>query len=413
MKSEVEKHGAYPLWFDEQELTERQKQIIYMDHAATTYYKPVGVYHAMDVANRCLSVNAGRGSYQLAQTAVEGIDKLRVEIIDLVNGRNQAEVVFTPSATVAFNEIIGGLMLGSRDRVYVSPFEHNAVMRTLNLWKKKCGFSIEIIPMDAEKLQIDLERLEHMFRQKAPTHVFVTQVSNVTGYILPTEAIFHMAKNLTDGQALVFVDGAQSFGLVPTDYQKTPYDGLVFAGHKTLYGPFGIAGFVKTKQLKLSPFLTGGTGSNSLALDMPETILGLEPSSPNIVAMAGLYAAIQFIKKETMETIYQHEKKLTEELVNGLNTISKVKLYAPSERSVHIGIVSFSMEEYQCDEVGTILDEEYRIAVRTGYHCAPLIHDYLKDKEYGGTVRVGLSYFSRQEEVERLVQAVREIAWEE
>ena len=148
-------------------------------------------------------------------------------------------------------------------------------------------------------------------------------------------------------------------------------------------------------------------------LDMPETILGLEPSSPNIVAMAGLYAAIQFIKKETIESIYQHEKRLTEELVNGLSTISKVKLYAPSERAAHIGIVSFSMEEYHCDEVGVILDEEYQIAVRTGYHCAPLIHDYLKDKEYGGTVRVGLSYFSRQEEVERLVQAVREIAWED
>lgn len=412
MKSGVEKQGMYPLWFDALDLKERQKKIIYMDNAATTYYKPDGVYHAMDVANRCLSVNAGRGSYQLAQIAVEGIDKLRVEIIDLVNGRNQAEVVFTPSATVAFNEIIGGLMLGPQDRVYVSPFEHNAVMRTLNLWKKKCGFSIEIIPLDVEKLQIDLERLEYMFREKSPTHVFVTQVSNVTGYILPTEKIFHMAKNLTDGQALVFVDGAQSFGLVQMDYQKTPYDGIVFAGHKTLYGPFGIAGFIKGKNLKLAPLLGGGTGSNSLVLDMPETVLGLEPSSPNIVAAAGLYAAIQFIKEETMEAIYQHEKQLTEELVNGLGTISKVQLYVPQEKEAHIGIVSFSMEGYRCDEIGMILDEDYQIAVRTGYHCAPLIHDYLKNKECGGTVRVGLSYFSRLEEVEQLVQAVREIAWE-
>lgn len=412
MESAIEKHSMNPLWFDAHELKEKQKKIIYMDNAATTYYKPDGVYHAMDVANRCLSVNAGRGSYQLAQTAVEGMDKLRVEIINLVNGGNQAEVVFTPSATVAFNEIIGGLMLGPQDRVYVSPFEHNAVMRTLNLWKKKCGFSIEVIPLDVEKLQIDLERLEYMFRVKTPTHVFVTQVSNVTGYILPTEEIFHMAKNLTDGKALVFVDGAQSFGLVKTDYQKTPYDGLVFAGHKTLYGPFGIAGFIKTKQMKLAPFLAGGTGSNSLMLDMPETALGLEPSSPNIVAMAGLYAAIQFIKKETIEAIYHHEKKLSEELVKGLSSISKVHLYVPWEKKAHIGIVSFSMEEYRCDEIGMILDEDYQIAVRTGYHCAPLIHDYLKDKEYGGTVRIGVSYFSSLEEVQQLIQAVREIAWE-
>ena len=348
----------------------------------------------------------------MAQIAVEGIEKLRVEIIDLVNGRNQAEVFFTPSATVAFNEIIGGLMLDSQDRVYVSPFEHNAVMRTLNLWRKKCGFTIEIIPMDAEKLQVDLERLEYMFREKAPTHVFVTQVSNVTGYILPTEKIFHMAKNLTGGQALVFVDGSQSFGLLQTDYQKAPYDGLVFAGHKTLYGPFGIAGFIKRKQMKLAPFLAGGTGSNSLVLDMPESPWGLEPSSPNIVAIAGLYAAIQFIKEETVEAIYQHEKQLTEELVNGLSAIPKVKLYIPQEKTAHIGIISFSVAEYRCDEIGMILEEDYKIVVRTGYHCAPLIHDYLKNKERGGTVRVGLSYFNRQKEVEQLVQAVREIAWE-
>lgn len=412
MKPEAGNYKTNPLWFDIENLKEKKKKIIYLDNAATTYEKPECVYQAMDAVNRCLSVNAGRGSYELAQIAMEGIDKLRVELINLIHGKNQAEVVFTPSATVAFNQIIGGLMLSPQDKVYVSPFEHNAVMRTLNLWKKKCGFSIEILPLNRETLEIDLEKSEYMFRKKPPTHVFVTQVSNVTGYVLPIEEIFHMAKELTDGQVLVFVDGAQSFGLVQMDYQKTPYDGFVFAGHKTLYGPFGIAGFIKSKQLKLAPFLAGGTGSNSLVLDLPETITGLEPSSPNIVAMAGLYAGIQFIKKETISAIYEHEKQLTEELVKGLSTVEKLKLYAPKSKEAHIGIVSFSMTEYRADEVGVILDEEYKIAVRTGYHCAPLIHEYLKSEEYSGTVRVGLSYFSSQEDVKQLVRAVKEIAWE-
>lgn len=412
MKPVAGSYETNPLWFDIEELKEKKKKMIYLDNAATTYQKPECVYQAMDAANRCLSVNAGRGSYELAQIAMEGMDKLRVELINLINGGNQAEVVFTPSATIAFNEIIGGLMLDSQDRVYVSPFEHNAVMRTLNLWKKRLGFSIEIIPLDKETLEIDLEKLEYMFREKPPTHVFVTKISNVTGYILPTEEIYYMAKKITDSQALVFVDGSQSFGLVPMDYQKTPYDGFVFAGHKTLYGPFGIAGYIKNRQLKLTPFLAGGTGSNSLVLDMPEGISGLEPSSPNIVAIAGLYAAIQFIKKETITAIYEHEKRLTEELVKGLSTVKKLKLFVPKKRENHIGIVSFVMTEYRADEVGMILDEEYQIAVRTGYHCAPLIHDYLKDGEYSGTVRAGLSYFSRQEDVEQLVRAVKEIAWE-
>lgn len=401
----------YSLWFDAKELKE-QRKVIYMDNAATTYYKPESVYQAMDTVNRCLSVNAGRGSYRLSQIAVDGIDKLRVEIINLINGRNQAEVVFTPSATVAFNQIIGGLMLCSGDRVYVSPFEHNAVMRTLHLWQKKCGFSIEVLPMDVEKLQIDLPKTEYMFVQRPPTHVFITQVSNVTGYILPTTKIFELAKKITHGQALVIVDGAQSFGLVPADYQQTPYDALVFAGHKTLYGPFGIAGFIKKRELKLVPILAGGTGSDSLMLDMPENDGGLEPSSPNIAAAAGLYASVCYIKEKTVSTIYQHEKELTQELVKGLSTISRVHLYIPKEEASHIGIVSFTMKDYRSDEVGRILDEDYNIAVRTGYHCAPLIHKYLNDEEFNGTVRVGLSYFNKLEDVELLVEAVREIAWE-
>ncbi|MBQ4531007.1 MAG: aminotransferase class V-fold PLP-dependent enzyme [Lachnospiraceae bacterium] len=410
MKSEETSKEYCPLWFDIEKLKENQKQTIYMDNAATTYHKPKGVYDAMNEVNRCLSVNAGRGSYQLAQIAVEGMDKLREELLNLINGHNRAEVVFTPSATIAFNQIIGGLMLNSQNRVYVSPFEHNAVMRTLNLWQKRCGFSIEILPMDVKKMEIDLEKTEYMFREKTPTHIFVTQVSNVTGYILPVSEIYHMAKEITEGQAIVIIDGAQSFGLVNIDYQRTPYDGIVFAGHKTLYGPFGIAGFIKGKALDIEPCLAGGTGSNSLAVDMPESIVGLEPSSPNIVGIAGLYAAVQFINEKTVDTIYQYEKKLTEELRKCLKNIPGVILYLPKDLEHQIGIVSFNVRGYRADELGMILDEDYHIAVRTGYHCAPLVHDYLNDKEFGGTVRAAVSYFNKIEDIEALEQAISELA---
>ena len=164
--------------------------------------------------------------------------------------------------------------------------------------------------------------------------------------------------------------------------------------------------------MKLKPFLAGGTGSNSLMLSMPETVIGLEPSSPNIVAISGLYAALQFIKMETIETIYQKKKHLTEELIKGLMNIPGVKMYLPQDSEKHIGIVSFSVVDYRADEVGMILDEDYKIAVRSGYHCAPLIHGYLNSEEYGGTIRVGLSYFSKQEDVERLLEAVKSIALE-
>lgn len=396
------------LWLDTGVAEQLQKDMLYMDNAATTYHKPECVYQAMEWANRCLSVNAGRGSYQLAQMAVEGIDNLRKELLSLIQSGSQAEVVFAPSATFAMNQIAGGLMLCEQDRVYVSPFEHNAVMRTLSYQQKKCGFTILELPLTVDKLEIDLEKTEYLFHKNPPTHVFLSQISNVTGYILPVEEIFYMAKEITSQQAVVIVDAAQSFGLVPWNYQKLPVDIMVFAGHKSLYGPFGIAGFIKKVGLKLQSALAGGTGSDSLSVTMPEGVAGLEPGSPNITAVAGLYAAVQFLKKQGITEIYNREKQLTRELVKGLSNIEGVTLYLPENLERHIGIVSFSVAGYQSGEIGMILDEDYHIAVRTGYHCAPLIHKYLKDQEYGGTVRAALSCFTTAQEIERFVAAVAE-----
>lgn len=398
------------MWFDLEEANEEKKRMIYMDNAATTYPKPNRMYEAVNHANRCLAVNAGRGSYRLAQMAVEGIDAVRSEILNFINGKENAEVVFTPSATISFNQIIGGLALVRMDRVYVSPFEHNAVMRTLWMHQKKCGYFIEELPLNVDKLEIDLEKLEYLFLEKPPTHIFLSHISNVTGYQLPVEEIYTKAKEMTKGEAVVILDAAQSFGLLEIDYHKTPFDYIVFAGHKTLYGPFGAAGFIKRKALLLQPYLAGGTGSNSLELEMPmETIIGLEPGSPNFPALAGLYASIQYIKEKTQKSILEHEKGLIKKLREALEHIPSVTVYAPKDRDKQIGIVSFSVEGYHSSDIGMILDEEYHIAVRTGYHCAPLIHKYLKDERYGGTVRVSVGWFNEVEDIHRLVKSVREI----
>ena len=398
------------LWFDAKEIEKENEKMVYMDNAATTYPKPECVYHAMNEANRCLSVNTGRGSYRLAQIAVEGMDVLRTELLKFIYADNQAEVVFTPSATIACNQIIGGRMLSKQDRVYVSPFEHNAVMRTL--WKKQqeCGCVIEEIPIDEKTLEIDLEKMKYLFLQKPPTYVFLSHVSNVTGYILPIEDIFKIAKEVTGGESGVILDAAQSFGLVEIDYRKTPFDAIVFAGHKNLYGPFGAAGFIKKNSFHLNSYLTGGTGSASLELTMPKEIpQGLEPGSPNIIAIAGLYAGLQFIKEEKRERIFEHEKKLSDVIVERIHNIKGVKLYVPEHLEKHIGVISFSIDGYKADEVGMILDEDYHIAVRTGYHCTPLLHKHLKDESCGGTVRASVGRFNNEKDVEYFINAIKEI----
>ena len=59
-----------------------------------------------------------------------------------------------------------------------------------------------------------------------------------------------------------------------------------------------------------------------------------------------------------------------------------------------------------------IFDEDYHIAVRTGNHCAPLVHRYLKDNVFNGTVRASIGRYTTEEELEYFVQAVKELAEE-
>ena len=223
-----------------------------------------------------------------------------------------------------------------------------------------------------------------------------------------------IAASAKEYEAIVVVDGAQALGLVPISLKNSPIDFYVFAGHKTLYGPFGIGGFIYHSKYRLKHMIAGGTGSDSLNLEMPEEgTVGYEPGSPNIVAIAGLHASLEermTYLKENADYFLDREKEMTEYLIRQLKKIFGVTLYLPEHLENHAGIVSFNVEGYQAGEVGMILDQDYHVAVRTGYQCAPLIHKYLGSVSYLGVVRASVGRFTTKEEIDVLVDAVREIA---
>lgn len=169
--------------------------MIYLDNAATTYPKPETVYQKMDWANRGIAVNAGRGVYKVAQEASNLIEDTRKKLIEVVHGIAVEAAVLTPSATISLNMILNGLPLSKGDVVYVSPYEHNAVARTLHRISQEKGIRVEELPLK-ENLEIDLEKAKYQFVKDRPKCVCCTHVSNVTGYILPIEEIFLMAKNM-------------------------------------------------------------------------------------------------------------------------------------------------------------------------------------------------------------------------
>ena len=135
--------------------------MIYLDNAATTYPKPEEVYVALDKANRN-AFNTGRGSYKCARVASEIKESVRNKILELNNLKN-GKVIYTNSATVSLNELIFGIDLKENDFVYISPFEHNSIIRPLEELKKRIKINIEIIPFDKETWNPDYDKINDMF----------------------------------------------------------------------------------------------------------------------------------------------------------------------------------------------------------------------------------------------------------
>lgn len=370
--------------------------MIYLDNSATTFPKPECVYEIIDKTSRN-AFNAGRGAYNQSKDALKTIDNARIEIASFVNA-NPSKVIFTSSATEALNTIINGIGIKDGDNVYVTPFEHNAIIRTLNAKKA----NINIIPFDKKDWKVDIHKLNDMFAIRKPKAVFVSQISNVTGFEPDYGIIFEHSVRYN---AINVLDAAQGYGIVPIHTNNVNY--VVFAGHKSLYGSFGVGGFVKLSNDNLIPYMYGGTGSDSLNPNMPENCPEkYEAGSHNIVAISALLEGAKWIKKENIE---ENEREITNYLVKKLRKNNKIKLFIPYNDNV-IGIVSLAIKGYDSDDVAAILAEDFDICVRSGYHCAPYVHDFIGSKEYKGTVRVSVSAFTKKEEIDSLVKALEEIA---
>lgn len=375
--------------------------MIYFDNAATTYPKPEKVYKALDYANRHLAFNAGRGEYIQSTEAFNLIEDTRAKIASMIN-RNSDEVVFTSSATESINIIINGINIQHGDYIYISPFEHNAVIRPLYNLQKRINFHIKILPFDKITWLPNISQIENEFAINHPKAVFISHISNVTGYMIPFNEIFDFADKW---DSINILDCAQSFGInFPKKITNIHY--LVFAGHKSLYASFGIAGFFKLKNDVLNIVKAGGTGSDSLNLEMP-TILPYryESGSPNIVAIAGLNTSVDWLKETDIKG---KEDILYDYLLEGLEKIENLVIYKPINVKT-FGILSINVDGYKSEDVASILNEEYDICVRAGYHCAPFVHDFIESKPYNGTVRISFNYFNTINDIDSLLEAIKSL----
>lgn len=375
--------------------------MIYLDNAATTYPKPECVYEAVDKANREMAFNSGRGSYKKAKEVSIKIDETRELLADIIK-TNKNNVILKTSSTSALNNIILGLEWNEGDNVYISPFEHNSVIRPLEYIKKTYNVNVIILPFDKKTWDIS-EEMSDMFALKKPKCVICSSKSNVTGFKLPVTEIFKEAKKYN---SINILDASQSFG-IDKNISKENTDFIVFAGHKSLYATFGVAGFIKLSNVNLKITEFGGTGSDSLNPNMPtEMPTAYESGSKNVVAILGLNESLKWLKVTEVE---EKEEELTKYLYEELVKIPKVIVYVPAEPEKCVGILSINVEGYTPDDVAGILDDEFDIAVRKGYHCSPFIHDFIGSREFNGTIRISLNYFNSKDDIDKLVEALNSL----
>jgi len=376
---------------------------VYFDNAATTFPKPEAVYTFTDKFYRECGVNVGRGQHKLALTASSLVTDTRTLLLNLFHCPNK-KVVFTHTATEALNIILQGLSIGDYYNIYISPFEHNAVTRVINHLQSIYKLNIYTLAVDKNTFTYDLEKIKYQFAENRPNIVVVSHASNVCGVVAPIDKICVLSKAY---DAINVIDMCQTAGLVDTDLSSGAIDFAVFAGHKTLYGPLGVAGFIFSSAVKPLPLLYGGTGVDSANQSLPETIPErYEVASPNIMAISGLNAALKWIEKIGIKSLFEKEKENHKRLLEVLKIFGNIKIVSPIDEEIGIGVVSCVFDGYSSDSIGQILNE-HNIAVRTGLHCAPYAHEFLGTFP-SGTVRFSVSYFNDDSDFEKL-QEVLEI----
>lgn len=377
---------------------------MYFDNGASSFPKAPGVGEAMMQYIAANGANVNRGVYAKASSAAMTVLETREKLASLFGfSGDVSHVVFTPGVTFALNQVLKGF-LKPGDHCIVSSMEHNAVMRPLNELAS-AGVEYDRIPADVNGVTHP-EAILPLVKENTKL-VAVSHASNVCGAIFPLE---RTAEICHERNIPLAVDAAQTAGHVSIDFDKLHLSALCVPGHKGLLGPQGIGAMLLEKEfaLKLSPIVTGGTGSASDSEIQPEYMPDrFESGTLNIPGIFGLNASLAFILGHGTDYFRSHEKMLTDRLLAGLKDVP-VRVVGPSDSGRQVGVISIDFGNIDNAEAAYILESEYGILTRCGLHCAPNAHRTLHTFPQG-TVRFSVGYTTTEEEIDAVIQAIRNI----
>lgn len=387
----------------------------YLDSSATTL-KPKPVIDAVVNYYEYLGANAHRGDYQMSlqvDTAFEGARKIMQKYI---NAARPEEICFTSGATEGLNEVammVVNDLLQPGDVVLSTETEHASNILPWQQAGFQKGVDVAFVPLDKDG-SFSIDNLKKMLDETENVKVItVAQVSNVLGFEAPVEEIGQICKE----RGIIFVvDGAQSVAHLPIDVQKMNCDFFCFSGHK-MCGPTGIGVMYGKYEMldKLWPSIFGGESNarfnknGDLILKKPPE--KFESGTQPIEGAIGMGAAATYIESIGRENIHNYELMLKQHFLDRADAElkDKIEIYNRDSKS---GIITFNVyDKGQLifpQDVASYLSSQ-GIAVRSGQHCAKLMGDVVNAP---GTVRASLYFYNNLNDVDRLVEAIKETTFE-
>lgn len=377
---------------------------IYFDNGSTSFPKAPGVADAMAQLLQKGAFNINRGNYEGAYEVEGVVLDTREKLAKLFHAPDSRRVIFTPGITYSLNYFIKGF-LTSGDHVLITAMEHNAVMRPLTQIEN-CGVTYDMVRTSPDGT-VHPEDVEHAIKPNTKA-VIMLHASNVCGTIVPIREIGDICKR---HHLFFVVDTAQSAGTLDVDMTACDIDFLAFTGHKGLLGPQGIGGFLISEALdsQMSPYVAGGTGSQSDSLLMPDYLPDkYESGTMNLPGIIGLHAALSYLEETGIDHIHKRKMELTQYFMEKIKELPDICIAGKQDIQDRVAVVSLDFATIDNAVAAFELEQNYGIMTRVGLHCAPMAHRTL-DTYPQGTVRFAFGYTNTEEEIDLCIEGIREL----
>lgn len=384
----------------------KENPFIYLDNSATTL-KPRKVIETVNNYYQNSTSNIFRSDYQLAFLVEKAYIQAREVVAKFINCSTK-EVVFTSNTTFGLNQIAYGYGLKNLkedDEILITVAEHASNTLPWYRLSEITKAKVKFIPLD-EKGRVTVENVKKRLNEKVKI-VSIAQVSNVLGYL---NDIKEISKAVHQVGAVVVVDGAQSVPHLKIDVKDLDCDFLVFSGHK-MCAPTSVGIMYGKYHLleAMDPLLLGGGSNGRFDTDfnvlLKKAPFKFEAGTPNIEAILGLKAAIEYLDEIGMENIVSYENKLKEYALKKLQELDNVLIY---NKEADIGIISFNVVDQGkilfAEDVTNYLST-YGLCLRSGNHCAKNLKHFLA---VDSTVRCSLYFYNTKEEIDKLVEVLKD-----